>query len=79
MEKLATNPGARTKQKAIAGGVLLIALIALVGYLWYAKAQSGADTSIDFGSITTPGEELPQTNPFEQLTNPFTGYKNPFE
>ena len=67
-----------SKQKTIIGGVVLILVIAAIAaYLFY--PNNTPESEIDYASVTAPGENLPQTNPFEKSTNPFTDYKNPFE
>lgn len=62
-------------------GVMALVVVAMVLYLFLVpqkavaptELQTGPDVSAEIsGAVETPAEKLPETNPF-------SGYKNPFE
>lgn len=72
----------RLNMSLIIGGVVLLAAIGTTVYMMYGRTSSVSEIpEIDTGpdistqvsnAVETPAEKLPETNPF-------AGYKNPFE
>lgn len=74
--------------KIIAVFIVVLALAAAGAY--YFGYQRGYDAGKEVGiaaakteaeaTVTSPLEKIPETNPFEQVVNPFKDlYKNPFK